>query len=71
MNPPPKLENPRFDEPLCSRCGLCMGNAWATAESLKSCVFNTGWLGAHEERLFGRTRNMHDADELRFGISRE
>ncbi len=71
MNPPPKLENPRFDEPLCSHCGLCMGNAWATAESLKSCVFNTGWLGAHEERLFGRTRNMHDADELRFGITRE
>jgi coenzyme F420 hydrogenase subunit beta len=36
-----------------------MGNAWPTAESLESCVFNTGWLGKHEERLFGRTRNHH------------
>lgn len=71
MNPPPKLENPKFDEPLCSRCGLCMGNAWPTAESLESCVFNTGWLGKHEENLFGRKRNLLDTDELRFGISRE
>jgi coenzyme F420 hydrogenase subunit beta len=69
MKPPPKLENPIFKEPLCSRCGLCMGNAWPTSESLESCVFNTGWLGKHEEKLFGRTRNMLDADELRFGIS--
>jgi 3,8-divinyl protochlorophyllide a 8-vinyl-reductase (ferredoxin) len=69
MNPPPKLENPQFNDPLCSHCGLCMGNAWTTGESLESCVFNTGWLGKHEERLFGRTRNVHDEDELRFGIA--
>jgi coenzyme F420 hydrogenase subunit beta len=71
MKPPPKLENPRFDEPLCSRCGLCMGNAWPTEESLQCCVFNTGWLGKHEKKLFGRNRDADDADELRFGISRE
>lgn len=69
MNQPPKLFEPKFDEPLCSRCGLCMGRAWTTAKSLESCVFKTGWLGKHEERMFGRTRNVYDSDELRFGIA--
>ena len=70
METPRKIATPRFDEPLCSHCGLCMGNAWPTEESLQSCVFNTGWLGAHEERLFGRKRKADDADEVAFGISR-
>ena len=70
METPHKIANPRFDEQLCSHCGLCMGNAWPEEESLRSCVFNTGWLGRHEERLFGRTRNPQDNDELDFGISR-
>ena len=70
METPGKIANPRFDEPLCSHCGLCMGNAWPTEESLRSCVFNTGWLGRHEERLFGRRRNPEDNDERDFGISR-
>jgi coenzyme F420 hydrogenase subunit beta len=47
-----------------------MGNAWPEKESLQSCVFNTGWLGMHEERLFGRRRNAADPDELAFGIAR-
>jgi coenzyme F420 hydrogenase subunit beta len=47
-----------------------MGDAWPAEESLRSCVFNTGWLGGHEERLFGRKRNPQDDDELAFGISR-
>ncbi|NTV01752.1 MAG: coenzyme F420 hydrogenase [Chlorobiaceae bacterium] len=69
METPRKIANPRFDETLCSHCGLCMGNAWPEEESLRSCVFNTGWLGKHEERLFGRQRNPQDDDELAFGIS--
>ena len=69
-NIPPKIENPRFDEQLCSKCGLCMGNAWPEQESLQSCVFNTGWLGTHEEKLFGRRRNPADRNELAFGITR-
>jgi len=70
MRIPPKIANPRYDEPLCSRCGLCMGNAWPEKESLQSCVFNTGWLGVHEEKLFGRKRDPADPDELAFGITR-
>ncbi|NTU58043.1 MAG: coenzyme F420 hydrogenase [Chlorobiaceae bacterium] len=70
MKIPSKIENPRYDEPLCSRCGLCMGNAWPEEETLQSCVFNTGWLGIHEERLFGRRRNSADKNELAFGITR-
>lgn len=66
---PPGIEHPRYDQPLCSRCGLCMGKAWPEEESLQSCVFNSGWLGNHEERLFGRRRNDRDPDELDFGIS--
>ncbi|NTU67495.1 MAG: coenzyme F420 hydrogenase [Chlorobiaceae bacterium] len=70
METPRKIAKPSFDEPLCSHCGLCMGNAWPEEESLRSCVFNTGWLGRHEERLFGRRRNPADEDELAFGICR-
>ncbi|NTW51134.1 MAG: coenzyme F420 hydrogenase [Chlorobiaceae bacterium] len=70
MKIPSKIANPRYDEPLCSRCGLCMGNAWPEKESLQSCVFNTGWLGMHEERLFGRRRDPADPNELAFGITR-
>ncbi len=70
MDTPVRIANPRFNEPPCSRCGLCMGDAWPAEESLRSCVFNTGWLGSHEERLFGRKRNPQDNDELAFGISR-
>lgn len=47
-----------------------MGKAWPEEESLESCVFNTGWLGSHEERLFGRRRNGEDPDERDFGIAR-
>lgn len=69
MELPPKIATPRLNEKLCSHCGLCMGDAWPVQESLESCVFNTGWLGKHEERLFGRKRDPHDDDELAFGIS--
>ncbi|MEI8032126.1 MAG: Coenzyme F420 hydrogenase/dehydrogenase, beta subunit C-terminal domain [Chlorobiaceae bacterium] len=37
---------------------------------MESCVFNTGWLGIHEQALFGRERDPLDAMELRFGITR-
>lgn len=47
-----------------------MGRAWPEEESLASCVFTTGWLGSHEERLFGRQRNGADPDERDFGIAR-
>jgi coenzyme F420 hydrogenase subunit beta len=47
-----------------------MGKAWPEEESLESCVFNTGWLGSHEERLFGRRRDSADPDERDFGIAR-
>ena len=70
MDTPRSIADPRFDEPLCSRCGLCMGDAWPEEESLRSCVFNTGWLGVHEDRLFGKRRDLHDDDELAFGIAR-
>lgn len=70
MHTPPRIANPRFDEKPCSHCGLCMGDAWPVEESLRSCVFNTGWLGKHEERLFGRKRSLQDEDEIAFGISR-
>lgn len=70
MITPEKIASPKLSEKLCSHCGLCMGDAWPAQETLGSCVFNTGWLGRHEERIFGRTRNMQDEDEIAFGISR-
>ncbi|MCF8217030.1 MAG: Coenzyme F420 hydrogenase/dehydrogenase, beta subunit C-terminal domain [Chlorobium sp.] len=69
MTKPSKIQTPRFDEPLCSKCGLCMGNVWPVKESLESCVFRCGWVENHEQRIFGRVRNPEDSDELRFGIS--
>jgi coenzyme F420 hydrogenase subunit beta len=46
-----------------------MGNAWPVQESVESCVFHSGWVDNHEQRLFGKARNPDDSDELRFGIS--
>jgi coenzyme F420-reducing hydrogenase beta subunit len=54
---------------LCSSCGLCSNNAWSSKESVQSCVFRTGWLGAGEKRLFGRERDPIDPEESRFGIT--
>ena len=58
-------------EKLCSMCGLCMVKAWPAQESIKSCVFTTGWLGSREKALFGRERSRDNPDELLFGISSE
>jgi coenzyme F420 hydrogenase subunit beta len=48
-----------------------MVKAWPAQESIKSCVFTTGWLGSREKALFGRERSRHNPDELLFGISSE
>lgn len=56
---------------LCSLCGLCIAQTWPAHESMKACVFHTGWLGALEQDLFGRERFANHDDESRFGISRE
>ncbi len=58
-----------FMQDLCSQCGLCMAKAWPARDSKWVCVFNTGWLGAKEQALFGRERFQDNADETRFGIS--
>jgi len=60
LNPPPKPENPIFNESLCSRCGLCTGNAWPAAERREICVFNTGGLGSHLLKQYDVT----DFDDL-------
>ncbi len=65
------MQYEQFRQKLCSLCGLCMADAWPAKESMRSCVFNTGWLGARERDLFGRERSLDDTEELRFGISRE
>lgn len=54
---------------LCSLCGLCMTRTWPARESIQGCVFNVGWLGRHEDALFGRERSRTDTDEMLFGIS--
>lgn len=63
--------NMTVSEKLCSRCGLCMVEAWTPAESRQACVFQTGWLGRHEQTVFGRQRIRDDIDEALFGISSE
>jgi 3,8-divinyl protochlorophyllide a 8-vinyl-reductase (ferredoxin) len=57
-------------ETLCSSCGLCSVKEWPSKESIQSCVFKTGWLGAHEARIFGRERSLDSFEEMRFGISK-
>lgn len=64
-----KFEN--FRQKLCSLCGLCMADSCSAKESMRICVFNTGWLGAKEKKLFGRERSLRNTDEMRFGISRQ
>ncbi len=61
----------KFRQKLCSLCGLCKAASWPAHESMRTCVFNTGWLGAKEKSLFGRERSLNNAEEVRFGISRE
>ena len=56
---------------LCSSCGLCSIQAWPVEESNASCVFNNGWLGERERKLFGRERSFDDPVEMRFGITAE
>ena len=56
---------------LCSSCGLCSIQAWPVEESITSCVFNNGWLGERERKLFGRERSFDDPVEMRFGITAE
>ena len=58
----------KFRQKLCSLCGLCMAGSWPAKESMRICVFNTGWLGAKEKKLFGRERSLRNTDEMRFGI---
>jgi len=54
---------------LCSSCGLCSIHTWPVEQSVKSCVFNNGWLGEREKKLFGRERSLSDPVEMRFGIT--
>ena len=61
----------KFRQKLCSLCGLCMAGSWPSKESMRTCVFNTGWLGDKEKKLFGRERSLDNDEEIRFGISRE
>ena len=56
---------------LCSLCGLCMVKEWSAKEGIQGCVFNLGWLGEQEKRIFGRERSPKDYDEILFGISGE
>jgi len=73
MKTPPETireESRPPDGGLCSSCGLCMSSAWPVKESVRSCVFRTGWLGEQERALFGRERaSAGSGDEVRFGIS--
>jgi len=48
-----------------------MVGTWPAQESIKSCVFTSGWLGSREKALFGRERSRDNPDELLFGISTE
>ena len=70
-----KARNRSVDTPekerLCSRCGLCMVDAWTPKESIQGCVFTIGWLGKQEVEIFGRERSLQDSDEMLLGISRE
>jgi 3,8-divinyl protochlorophyllide a 8-vinyl-reductase (ferredoxin) len=54
---------------ICSSCGLCSIQAWPVAQSIESCVFENGWLGVREKKLFGRERSLDDPVEMRFGIT--
>lgn len=65
------MKHEKFRQKLCSLCGLCMTDAWPAKECMRSCVFNTGWLGSKERDLFGRERSLSNAEEHRFGICRE
>lgn len=67
----PKDVDTSIGAELCSMCGLCMVDTWSPLESRESCVFSLGWLGAQEEKLFGRERSLSYTDEMLFGISRE
>ena len=65
------MQYEKFRQKLCSLCGLCMASSWPAKESIRTCVFNTGWLGAKEQKLFGRQRDLNNDEEIRFGICRE
>jgi len=61
--------SPVKKETICSSCGLCSVRSWPSKESIESCVFNTGWLGDKEVKIFGRQRDAKIFEESRFGIS--
>ncbi|MCX5904934.1 MAG: Coenzyme F420 hydrogenase/dehydrogenase, beta subunit C-terminal domain [Proteobacteria bacterium] len=69
--PAAKSVTASLPQKLCSMCGLCMGTSWPAQESIKSCVFTSGWLGSRERALFGRERARDNPEEMLFGISSE
>ena len=52
---------------LCSQCGLC-DSRWV-AYVRQACAFLNQQFEAMEERVHGRSRDLHNEDELYFGVS--
>lgn len=56
----------------CSRCGLC--DSYYIAHVKDACAFlgdGMGRISSMEEQVHGRSRDLEDPDELRFGVHKE